>query len=54
MENSAKTKWYWVSGDHIKGFKIHSKQPRHKFVREPFRCLESAKRFIAMEFLLNA
>jgi hypothetical protein len=54
MKNQEKEQWFWVSGDHIKGFKIHTKQPRHKFIREPFRSLESCQRFIDMEFLLNA
>ena len=54
MKTQENQKWYWVSGDHLKGFKIHEKQPKHKFIREPFRTLEQAKRFIDMEFLLNA
>lgn len=49
-----KTQWYWVTGDHIKGFKIATRRPRSKFVREPFDDIEKARRFIAMEFLLNA
>ena len=36
------------------GFKIKSKQPRGKYVPEPIMGLENAKRWIAMEFLLNA
>ena len=47
-------KWYWVLGDTQKGFKIVDKKPRTKFVPEPFNSLENAKRWIAMEFLLNA
>lgn len=47
-------KWYWVLGDTKKGFKIVDKKPRTKFVPEPFDNLENAKRWIAMEFLLNA
>ena len=47
-------KWYWVLADTKKGFKIVDKKPRTKFVPEPFDNLENAKRWIAMEFLLNA
>lgn len=47
-------RWYWVVGDTKKGFKVVDKQPRAKFVPEPFNSLESAKRWIAMQFLLNA
>lgn len=47
-------KWYWVLGDTKKGFKIVDKKPRTKFVPEPFDNLENAKRWIAMEFLMNA
>ena len=47
-------KWYWVLGDTKKGFKIVDKKPRTKFVPEPFDNLENAKRWIALEFLLNA
>ena len=47
-------KWYWVLGDTNKGFKIVSKLPRTKYIPEPFDNLESAKRWIAMEYLLNA
>lgn len=53
MKNESK-KWYWVLGDTKKGFKIVDKKPRTKFVPEPFDNLENAKRWIAMEFLLNA
>jgi hypothetical protein len=49
-----KQKWYWVLGDTKKGFKIVSKKPRTKFVPEPFDNIENAKRWIAMEFLINA
>lgn len=49
-----KRKFYWVMGDTKKGFLIVDKQPKTKFVPEPFNSLENAKRFIAMEFLLNA
>ena len=47
-------KFYWVLGDTKKGFKIVDKKPKTKFVPEPFDNLENAKRWIAMEFLLNA
>lgn len=49
-----KQKWYWVLGDTKKGFKIVDKRPRTKFVPEPFDSLENAKRWIALQFLLNA
>lgn len=49
-----KTQWYWVVGDHKKGFKIVTKRPRHKFVREPFDNLDSAQKFIASEYFINA
>lgn len=54
MKNQEKEQWFWVSGDHVKGFKIHTKQPRHKFVREPFQSREACQRFIALEWLLNS
>jgi hypothetical protein len=54
MKNTEKTQLFWVAGDHVKGFKIHTKQPRHKFVREPFSSREACQRFIALEYLLNA
>lgn len=47
-------KWYWVLGDTKKGFKIVDKKPRTKYIPEPFDSLENAKRWIAMEFLMNA
>ena len=48
------TKRYWALGDSKKGFKIVIKKPRSKFVPEPFNNLESANRWIAMEYLNNA
>jgi hypothetical protein len=51
---TVKQKLYWVLGDFKKGFKILDKKPRAKFIPEPFDNLESAKRWIAMQFLLNA
>ena len=47
-------KLYWVLGDHINGFKIVDKRPRTKHVPEPHESLEAAKRWTAMQFLLNA
>lgn len=47
-------KWYWVLGNTKKGFRIVDKRPRTKFVPEPFDNLENAKRWIAMEFLMDA
>lgn len=47
-------KFFWVLGDTKKGFKISGKRPRTKFVPEPFDKLESAKRWIAIQFLLNS
>ena len=52
MKNQMK-KYYWVLGNTKKGFKIVDKKPRSNFVPEPFDNLENAKRWIAMEFLLN-
>ena len=49
-----KIKFYWVLGDHINGFKIVSKRPRTKFVPEPFEGLESAKKWIRFQILINA
>lgn len=49
-----KNELFWVIGDHIKGFKIVTKKPRTKHVPEPHQSLELAKRWIAMQFLLNA
>ena len=51
---SKNKKWYWVLGDTKKGFKIVDKRPRTKFVPEPFDSLENAKRWIALQFLMNA
>ena len=50
MQNQKK-QWYWVSGDVKKGFKIHDKQPRHKFVREPFESIEACQKFIRYQWL---
>lgn len=47
-------RWYWVLGDTKKGFRIVDKKPRTEYVPEPFDDLESAKRWVAMQFLLNA
>ncbi|MFM2393084.1 MAG: hypothetical protein RLZZ546_1066 [Bacteroidota bacterium] len=49
-----KTIWHWVIGDTKKGFKIVTKLPKHKFVREPFESNEAAQRFIAYEYSINA
>lgn len=46
--------YYWVIGSTKNGFKIKSKQPKGKYVPEPIMGLENAKRWIAMEYLLNA
>lgn len=46
--------YYWVIGSTKTGFKIKSKQPKGKYVPEPIMGLENAKRWIAMEYLLNA
>jgi hypothetical protein len=51
---TTKRKLYWVLGDHINGFKIVDKRPRTKHVPEPHESLEAAKRWTAMQFLLNA
>ena len=53
MKNQNK-KLYWVLGDAKKGFKIVDKKPRRKFIPEPFDNLENAKRWTAIEFLMNA
>jgi len=49
-----KKQWYWVVGNHIDGFRITTKRPRTKFVREPFESLDLAQRFIRFEILINA
>lgn len=49
-----KIKWHWVVGDTKKGFKIVTKLPKHKFVREPFESYEAAQKFIAYEYSINA
>ena len=46
-------KLYWVKGDTRKGFEIVTKQPRTKFVREPFETLRSAELFIANEWSMS-
>lgn len=57
MNNTQATQnetYYWVVGDTKKGFEIRSKRPRTKYVPEPILGLENAKRWIAVQFLLNA
>lgn len=49
-----KAKWYWVTGNTEKGFKVVSIRPRSKLVREPYESYEAAQRAIAFEFLINA
>lgn len=44
---------YWVKGDTKKGFEIVTKQPRSKFVREPFETLKQAQVFIANEWSMS-
>ena len=50
---STKPKWYWVIGKYP-NLRITTNRPRGKVVREPHRSIESAKREIAMEFIMNA
>jgi hypothetical protein len=38
---------YWVTGNIKKGFKIVTKQPKAKFVREPQQSIIDAQRYIA-------
>jgi hypothetical protein len=38
---------YWVTGNITKGFKIVTKQPKAKFVREPQQSIIDAQRYIA-------
>jgi hypothetical protein len=54
MKTLENKKWYWVLGNTKKGFKIVDKKPRTKYVPEPFDNLENAKRWMALEYLLNA
>jgi len=53
MKQEKKT-WFWVVGDTKKGFRITTKRPRTKFVREPFYSNLAANNFIALEYLKNA
>jgi hypothetical protein len=54
LKKEQSQKYYWVLGSTKNGFKIKDKQPKGKYVPEPIMGLENAKRWIAMEFLLNA
>lgn len=47
-------KYYWVLGNHVKGFRIVDKMPKGRIIPEPFDSLEAAKRWVAMEYLLNS
>ncbi len=47
-------KAYWVLGDTKQGFSIVDKKPKTKHIPEPFGSLDAAKRWIAVEYLLNA
>lgn len=44
---------FWVTGDTKKGFKIVTKQPKTKIVREPFETLRNAQLFIANEWSMS-
>jgi hypothetical protein len=46
-------KWYWVIGNYP-NYRVTTHRPRGKVVREPHESWESAQRWIAMEFLMNA
>ncbi len=45
---------FWVIGYHKKGYKIYTKQPRTKFVPEPFQTRDAAQHYIVFQISINA
>lgn len=43
--------WFWVTGSISRGFKVKTKKPSGRGIREPHESRDAADRWIAMQYI---